>query len=51
MNTRLVSDKLEVEFDPCNRFFPPVFEAEEGGLLIATLVVTVANMTVIYMTA
>ena len=50
-NTRLVSDKLEVEFDECDRFFPPVFEAEQGGLLTANPVVTVANLTVIDMTA
>ena len=50
-NTRLVSDKLEVEFDECDRFFPPVFEAEQGSLLTANPVVTVANMTVIDMTA
>ena len=30
-NTRLVSDKLDIEFDECDRFFSPVFEAEEGG--------------------
>ena len=50
-NTRLVSDKLEVEFDECDRFFPPVSEAEQGGLLTADPVVTVANMTIIDMTA
>ena len=50
-NTRLMSDKLEVEFDSWDRFFPPVFEAEEGGLLMATPVVTVANLTAIDMTA
>ena len=50
-NTRLVSDKLEVEFDECDRFFPPVSEAEQGGLLTANPVVTVANMTIIDMTA
>ena len=50
-NTRLVSDKLEVEFDECDRFFPPVSEAEQGGLLTGNPVVTVANMAIIDMTA
>ena len=44
-NTRLVSNILEVEFDACDWFFPPVFQAEEGGLLMANLDVALANMT------
>ena len=51
-NTRLINDKLDVEFDDCDRFFPPVFQAEEGGgLLMAYPGVTLANLTVIDMTA
>ena len=41
-NTRLINDKLDVEFDDCDRFFPPVFQAEEGGLLMANLDVALA---------
>ena len=51
-NTRLINDKLDVEFDDYGRFFPPVFRADEGaGLLMANPGVTVANLTVIDMTA
>ena len=51
-NTRHINDKLDVEFDDCDRFFPPVFRAEEGGgLLMANPGVTLANLTVIDMTA
>ena len=42
---------MHVEFDECDGFFPPVFEAEEGGLLMANPVVTEANLTIIDMTA
>ena len=45
--TRLV----DVEFDECDRFFPPVIEAEEGISLMANPVVTEANLTIIDMTA